>query len=44
MAGGSVRGSINYGETNDCSGKVTRNPVHCHDLQRAIQHKQQVGR
>ena len=39
MAGGGVRGGITYGETDDYSVNVTKNPVHVHDLQATILHQ-----
>ena len=36
MAGGGIRGGINYGETDEYSVNVVQNPVHVHDLQATI--------
>ena len=36
MAGGGVRGGLTYGETDDYSYNIVRDPVHVHDLQATI--------
>ena len=36
MAGGGVKGGMTYGETDDYSVNVVKNPVHVHDLQATI--------
>ena len=33
MAGGGIRGGMTYGETDDFSYNIVKNPVHVHDLQ-----------
>ncbi|MCC7422747.1 MAG: DUF1501 domain-containing protein [Planctomycetaceae bacterium] len=38
LAGGGVRGGITYGETDDVSYNVTRDPVHVHDLNATLLH------
>ena len=38
MAGGGVRGGVTYGETDDFSYNIVRNPVHVHDLNATILH------
>lgn len=38
MAGGGVRGGLNYGATDELGFQVTENPVHVHDLQATIMH------
>ncbi len=38
MAGGGVKPGISYGETDDYSYNITRDPVHIHDLQATILH------
>lgn len=38
MAGGGVKPGIVYGETDDISFDVVKNPVHVHDLQATIMH------
>jgi hypothetical protein len=38
MAGGGVKPGITYGETDDFSYNITRDPVHIHDLQATIMH------
>ena len=38
MAGGGIRGGISYGETDDFSYNVVRDPVHVHDLHATILH------
>lgn len=38
MAGGGIRGGMTYGETDDYSYNVTRDPVHVHDLNATILH------
>ena len=39
MAGGGVRPGTVYGETDDFSYNITRDPVHVHDLQATILHQ-----
>ena len=38
MAGGGVRPGITYGETDEYSYNVVRDPVHVHDLQATLLH------
>jgi hypothetical protein len=38
MAGGGVKGGMTYGETDDYSYNVVRDPVHVHDLHATILH------
>ena len=38
MAGGGIRPGITYGETDDFSYNITRDPVHVHDVQATILH------
>ena len=38
MAGGGIRPGISYGETDDYSYNITKDPVHVHDLQATILH------
>jgi hypothetical protein len=38
MAGGGVKPAITYGETDDFSYNITRDPVHIHDLQATLMH------
>jgi uncharacterized protein (DUF1501 family) len=38
MAGGGIKPGITYGETDDYSYNVTKDPVHVHDLQATILH------
>ncbi len=38
MAGGGVRGGTTYGETDDFSYNVVRDPVHIHDLNATVLH------
>ena len=38
MAGGGVRGGTTYGETDDFSYNITRDPVHVHDLNATLLH------
>ena len=38
MAGGGIRPGISYGETDEYSYNVSRDPVHVHDLQATILH------
>ncbi len=38
MAGGGVRGGLDYGTTDELGFGVTENPVHVHDLQATILH------
>ena len=38
MAGGGVRPGLTYGETDDYSYNVVRDPVHVHDLQATVLH------
>ncbi len=38
MAGGGTRGGMSYGETDDFSYNITRDPVHVHDLNATILH------
>ena len=39
LAGGGVRGGVNYGETDDFSYNIVRDPVHIHDLNATILHQ-----
>ncbi len=36
MAGGGIKGGVNYGETDDFSYNVVKDPVHIHDLNATI--------
>ena len=36
MAGGGIRGGLTYGETDDFSYNITKDPVHVHDLNATI--------
>ncbi len=38
MAGGGVRPGMTYGETDDFSYNVAKDPVHIHDLQATVLH------
>ncbi len=38
MAGGGVKGGVNYGQTDELGFGVTENKVHVHDLQATIMH------
>jgi len=38
LAGGGIRGGLTYGETDDYSFNVTRDPVHVHDLNATLLH------
>ena len=38
MAGGGLKGGITYGETDDFSYNVVRDPVHVHDWQATVLH------
>ncbi len=38
MAGGGIKGGITYGETDDFSYNIVRDPVHIHDLNATILH------
>ena len=38
MAGGGVKGGITYGETDEFSYNVVRDPVHVHDWQATVLH------
>ncbi len=38
MAGGGIRPGISYGETDDLSYNITKDPVHVHDLQATLLH------
>lgn len=38
MAGGGIKGGTTYGETDDYSYNVTRDPVHVHDLNATLLH------
>jgi len=38
MAGGGVKGGVEYGATDDFSYNITENPVHVHDLNATILH------
>ena len=38
MAGGGVKGGLNYGQTDELGFSVTENQVHVHDLQATIMH------
>ena len=38
MAGGGIKSGITYGETDDFSYNITKNPVHVHDLHATILH------
>lgn len=39
MAGGGIKPGITYGETDDFSYNITRNPVHVHDFQATLLHQ-----
>ena len=39
MAGGGIKGGVNYGKTDDFSYNVAENGVHVHDLQATILHQ-----
>ncbi len=39
MAGGGVKGGMTYGETDDFSYNIVKDPVHVHDLQATIMHQ-----
>jgi hypothetical protein len=36
MAGGGIRGGITFGETDDFSYNIVKDPVHVHDLNATI--------
>ena len=38
MAGGGVRGGMNYGTTDELGFNIVENPVHVHDLQATLLH------
>jgi hypothetical protein len=38
MAGGGIQGGVVYGETDDFSYNITRDPVHVRDLNATILH------
>lgn len=38
LAGGGIRGGINFGQTDDYSVNVVENPVHVHDLHATMMH------
>jgi hypothetical protein len=38
MAGGGIRGGVSYGETDDFSYNIVKDPVHVHDLNATILH------
>jgi hypothetical protein len=38
MAGGGIRPGISYGQTDDFSYNVVKNPVHVHDFQATVLH------
>ena len=38
MAGGGIRPGISYGETDDFSYNVAKDPVHVHDFQATVLH------
>jgi hypothetical protein len=38
MAGGGIRGGLTYGETDDFSYNIVKDPVHVHDLNATIMH------
>jgi hypothetical protein len=38
MAGGGIKGGVNYGETDDFSYNIVKDPVHIHDLNATILH------
>jgi hypothetical protein len=38
MAGGGIRPGLTYGETDDYSYNIAKDPVHVHDLQATILH------
>jgi len=39
MAGGGIKPGITFGETDEYSYNITRDPVHVHDLQATILHQ-----
>ena len=39
MAGGGIKGGVSYGETDDFSYNIVRDPVHIHDLNATILHQ-----
>ena len=39
MAGGGIKPGIVYGETDDFSYNVTKDPVHIHDLNATVMHR-----
>ena len=39
MAGGGIQGGITYGETDEFSYNIVKDPVHVHDLQATIMHQ-----
>ena len=38
MAGGGVKGGVTYGETDDFSYNIVKDPVHIRDLQATVLH------
>ena len=38
MAGGGIKPGLSYGETDDYSYNITRDPVHVHDLHATLLH------
>jgi hypothetical protein len=38
MAGGGIRGGLTFGETDDFSYNIVKDPVHVHDLNATILH------
>ena len=38
MAGGGIKGGVSYGETDDFSYNIVRDPVHVHDFQATVLH------
>ena len=38
MAGGGIQPGMTYGETDDFSYNITRDPVHVHDVQATLLH------
>jgi hypothetical protein len=38
LAGGGIKGGLNYGQTDELSFGVVENKVHVHDLQATIMH------
>ena len=38
MAGGGAKPGLTYGETDDFSYNITKDPVHVHDLQATLLH------